>query len=277
MEQQHVLIIGTGRLALSVLRSLRTQISAVVARSDEGVARVRAISPEMPCLTTLSDAVELEFDTVWILVRDDQISDVALQLSRVPVSWGSRLVVHSSGARTTEALLALASMGCVTAVMHPNGVFSGRTPIDSGLTWGLSSDLPGSSLDRIRQLLSPLSPRFVYIADAARPLYHAAASCASNYVGLLIAVAQDLYRRSGVADSDASRIVSDFVRQCNASAMHYGPTEALTGPIVRGDWDVVELQLRTIRTAAPVWYSLFEACAGALAAIVDRRDGSAER
>ena len=93
------------------------------------------------------------------------------------------------------------------------------------------------------------------LADDARPLYHAGAAIAANYLVTLHRVASDLFRAAG-APPDAlvplmrRTIENDF---------------ELTGPIERGDWDTVEAHRRAIRDVAPEVEPLYDVLAEATA------------
>src|SRR5437764_1255517 len=93
------------------------------------------------------------------------------------------------------------------------------------------------------------------LADAARPLYHAGAAIASNYLVTLHAVASDLLRAAG-APPEA---LVPLMRRTIENGFE------LTGPIERGDWETVEAHRRAIRGAAPELEPLYDVLADATA------------
>jgi predicted short-subunit dehydrogenase-like oxidoreductase (DUF2520 family) len=93
------------------------------------------------------------------------------------------------------------------------------------------------------------------LADGARPLYHAGAAIASNYLVTLHRVASDLLRAAGAPPEALVPLMrrtidNDF---------------ELTGPIERGDWETVEAHRRAIRDAAPEVEPLYDVLAEATA------------
>jgi predicted short-subunit dehydrogenase-like oxidoreductase (DUF2520 family) len=93
------------------------------------------------------------------------------------------------------------------------------------------------------------------LADGARPLYHAGAAIASNYLVTLYRVASDLLRAAGAPPEALVPLMrrtidNDF---------------ELTGPIERGDWETVEAHRRAIRGAAPEVEPLYDVLAEATA------------
>jgi hypothetical protein len=71
------------------------------------------------------------------------------------------------------------------------------------------------------------------IADERKPLYHAAAVFASNYVVTVTALAEELERTAGVPDPLGA--LTPLQEATLANVHRVGPAEALTGPAVRGD------------------------------------------
>jgi predicted short-subunit dehydrogenase-like oxidoreductase (DUF2520 family) len=93
------------------------------------------------------------------------------------------------------------------------------------------------------------------LADDARPLYHAGAAIAANYLVTLHRVASDLFRAAG-APPEA---LVPLMRRVIDNGFE------LTGPIERGDWDTVEAHRRAIRDAAPEVEPLYDVLAEATA------------
>jgi predicted short-subunit dehydrogenase-like oxidoreductase (DUF2520 family) len=79
------------------------------------------------------------------------------------------------------------------------------------------------------------------LADDARPLYHAGAAIASNYLVTLHKVASDLFQAAG-APTDA---LVPLMRRTIENGFE------LTGPIERGDWETVTAHREAIRAARP--------------------------
>jgi predicted short-subunit dehydrogenase-like oxidoreductase (DUF2520 family) len=93
------------------------------------------------------------------------------------------------------------------------------------------------------------------LIDAARPLYHAGAAIASNYLVTLYEVAAELFRAAG-APSEA---LVPLMRRTIDNGFE------LTGPIERGDWETVEAHRRAIRAAKPELEPLYDVLAEATA------------
>ena len=97
------------------------------------------------------------------------------------------------------------------------------------------------------------------LADADRPLYHAAASVASNFLITLEASAEHLADLAGVNRA----MLGPLVRASVENWLEAGPERALTGPIARGDEATVTRQREAIADRAPESLDLFDALAAA--------------
>ncbi|HKI29785.1 MAG TPA: DUF2520 domain-containing protein [Actinomycetota bacterium] len=87
------------------------------------------------------------------------------------------------------------------------------------------------------------------IADERKPLYHAAAVFASNYVVTVTALAEELERVAGVPDPVAA--LAPLQDATLANVHRVGAAEALTGPAVRGDAITLQRNLEALAEHVP--------------------------
>jgi predicted short-subunit dehydrogenase-like oxidoreductase (DUF2520 family) len=88
-----------------------------------------------------------------------------------------------------------------------------------------------------------------HLADERRPLYHAAAVFASNYLVAVAGAAAQLFAAAGVPDPESA--MRPLQRATLDNVGRLGPRDALTGPAVRGDAGTIDRNLRAIAGAAP--------------------------
>jgi predicted short-subunit dehydrogenase-like oxidoreductase (DUF2520 family) len=91
------------------------------------------------------------------------------------------------------------------------------------------------------------------LADEARPLYHAGAAIASNYLVTLHKVASELFKAAG---APPEALVPLMQRTIDNGF-------ELTGPIERGDWETVEAHREAIRSTRPDLEALYDVLAEA--------------
>jgi predicted short-subunit dehydrogenase-like oxidoreductase (DUF2520 family) len=213
-----VTIIGSGRVGSAVAARLR----------ERGVA------------------VEPEADLVVICVPDDAIADVA---AGVPVGpW----LAHVSGATSLTALGPHERRFSV----HPLQTFTrARGPEQLDGAWAAVTAETDEARAAGRWLAETLGLRPFDLDDAERPLYHAGAAIASNYLVTLHAVASELFRAAGAPPEALIPLMQRTIEN----------GFELTGPIERGDWETVAAHRRAIRAARPELEPLYDVLAEATA------------
>jgi predicted short-subunit dehydrogenase-like oxidoreductase (DUF2520 family) len=213
-----VTIIGSGRVGSAVAARLR----------ERGVA----VGPDA--------------DLVLICVPDDAIAGVAAGLEQGP--W----VAHVSGATSLEALAPHRRRFS----LHPLQTFTrARGPEQLDGAWAAVTAETDEARGVGFRLAETLGLRPFELDDAARPLYHAGAAIASNYLVTLHAVASDLFRAAGAPPEALVPLMQRTIEN----------GFELTGPIERGDWETVEAHRRAIRDARPELEPLYDVLAEATA------------
>jgi len=189
---------------------------------------------------------EGDAELVLLCVPDTAIADVARSLE--PGPW----VAHVSGATALSAL----DPHERRFGLHPLQTFTrSRGPEQLDGAWAAVT----AETDEARELgfelarLLGLNP--FELADEARPLYHAGAAIASNYLVTLHRVASELFRAAG-APPEA---LTPLMRRTIDNGFE------LTGPIERGDWETVEAHRRAIRATRPDLEPLYDVLAEATA------------
>jgi predicted short-subunit dehydrogenase-like oxidoreductase (DUF2520 family) len=246
---ERIALVGTGRLARALARTFRERMSAVVGRSPSAVSSVAEITPQAAALS-LDDIERASFDIVWIATSDSAIEEVARRLAATARAWNGITVIHSSGALGVGALRALEEKGARVLALHPNASLRGDEPISDATIWGVTPDDAGS-VDAARHVLRPLEARLLPIAEDHRALYHAAASAASNLSVTLFMMAELLYEHAGIERPLARELVAAFMATSVERARVDGPEATITGPVVRGDADVVDAQRRAVAATLP--------------------------
>jgi predicted short-subunit dehydrogenase-like oxidoreductase (DUF2520 family) len=183
---------------------------------------------------------------VVICVPDDAIGEIA---AGIPVGpW----VAHVSGATSLDAL----EPHRRRFSLHPLQTFTrARGPAQLDGAWGAVTAETDEARAAGFWLAETVGLRPFELADATRPLYHAGAAIASNYLVTLHAVAADLFRAAGAPPEALVPLMQRTIEN----------GFELTGPIERGDWETVEAHRRAIREARPELEPLYDVLAEATA------------
>ena len=216
------------------------------------------------------DPVVLSGACVLLCVPDVAIADAATgigQSGAIP-----RMVGHTSGATTLEPLSAAgASEGSFS--LHPLQTIPDG---ESDLT-GAPAAVAGTDARAVAAataLAGALGMVPFAIDEVDRPVYHAAASMASNFLVTLEQGASELLAGSGV--EDPRQVLAPLIRRTIENWIADGP-EALTGPIVRGDDATVLRHRDAIGQARPDLVPLYDAMATATRDMVSKEESGAPR
>ncbi len=252
-------IVGPGRLGQALghlLYGLGQPVTAVAGRDvpEKPVGDLSRTSAAARFIGSNVRAVQIsEIPTlcshILITVPDDALPSVAGKLAQgLPETPGSGVVaLHTSGARGPEALAPLQDRGVSCGTLHPLQTIA--TP-EQG-----AADLPGSyfgitaageALDWALEICRLLQGHPLMIPAERRPLYHAAAVMASNYIMAMIDAAVILFEQCSVGREDALRALAPMICSSVANTLASGPEQALTGPIERGDAQTVASHLQAL-------------------------------
>jgi predicted short-subunit dehydrogenase-like oxidoreductase (DUF2520 family) len=245
-KRKSVNIIGLGRLGTALAIALSKKhysIGTLVSRRRITLERAAALLDADVRLLVAKDIKQLQpSDLTLITTPDDQLSLVVRSLSKIK-SAGS-IVLHTSGALSSQALSPLAERGWYIGSVHPLISVSGSDAATSafkGAFWCVEGDR--QALTAARQLVRDLSGKSFSVRAEFKPLYHAAAVMTSGNVTALFDVAIDMLSKCGLTRSDARQILLPLLKSTIENLTSRTPAKALTGTFSRGDIGTVERHL----------------------------------
>lgn len=182
---------------------------------------------------------------VIVAVSDDAIAEVARAMAKNV--QGLRVALHTSGNYGAERLRPLAENGVACGTMHPLQTFDGGAE-DAAALRGIGYAISGdeAAVAWARQIVCAFDGQVLSIGAAERPIYHAAAVMAGNYIAVLLDAAQELMVRAGVAEDLALPALAPLVRRSVENALLRGPLASLTGPIARNDAATVAAHMHAL-------------------------------
>jgi predicted short-subunit dehydrogenase-like oxidoreductase (DUF2520 family) len=267
----HIGIVGTGRVALALGRSLIAAGESVVAvasrtpaRADEAARfignRVRA--------TTCAELAQLATH-VLIATSDDRIAVAAGTLASAGLRDG--IVVHTAGAPGLEPLAALRDRGSSCGVLHPL-----HTIVDpeaagqfNGVTFGIAGDPAAATW--ASHIAAGLGGCVLSVRADRMGAYHAAAVLAGNALPALLDCAARLMADAGVGYDAALQALGPLTRASAGNAIRMGPAASLTGPIVRGDTATIDAHVKALASAPADAAALYRAVSRSLIPLARRR------
>src|SRR6266481_4242704 len=259
--QNSLAIIGAGRVgrALGIrLRELGWKIGAIVTRSEASARKaVRFIGAGKACAGLTRQI--LASRVILIATPDDEIVIVAQELARIgEEELCGRVVLHTSGAMDSRVLDALQTRGAKIGSMHPLQSFSGvAVPSLEGKVFTLEGEIQAVRV--ARRIARALGGSPVHISGNKKILYHAAAAMAAGHVLAVEEAATELLVSLGMKRGEALRALLPLSRQVLENFERLGPRAAWTGPLSRGDYQVVRAHLEALQESPEEFAQTYEA------------------
>jgi predicted short-subunit dehydrogenase-like oxidoreductase (DUF2520 family) len=243
-------VVGAGRVgavlggALDAAGHRVVAAAAVSAASRDRAARLLPGAAILPA----DEVARAATDLLLLAVPDDALAGVVRGLDKTGALTGDQVVAHTSGAH------GLAVLGGVNGMaLHPAMTFTGENAdLDRlpGIAWGVTTRDKAFAT----RLIGDLGGVPEWVAENARPLYHAALAHGANHLVTLVNEAADLLRAAGIERPE--RVLSPLLHAALDNALRLGDA-ALTGPVSRGDAGTVAKHLeRMPADAVPAYLAL---------------------
>ncbi len=261
IRRDTVAILGLSKVGTAVgflLSQAGYRIVAVASRSKASLTQGIVYTGGKPFLN-FSEAA-LAANCIIIATSDDAIANVCNKISIEGGIKPGTKVIHMSGAGGLDLLESARNAGAHVASIHPLQSFA---DIESAIR-----NIPGSTFgitagDEIKewsvQMVRDLGGAPFFISDADKPLYHAAACIASNYLTTLIHMVEEIYQSLGLNRDDAIRAIWPLVMGTIGNIESKGTVQALTGPVARGDAGTIRKHAEALRQKLPDLWPAYSA------------------
>jgi predicted short-subunit dehydrogenase-like oxidoreductase (DUF2520 family) len=188
-------------------------------------------------------------DFVFITTPDDLISKTARDLAGKPIHWQEKVVIHCSGNLTSDELTSLSEKGAQTVSMHPIQSFKKGDGSErfQDITISLQGDETGKEL--LKPIIGEMGAKCLMLDKKQKRYLHIAAVMASNYLVALMFGVENLLKDVDLEEGFES--LEPLVHQTVNNVFEKGPTDALTGPISRGDSESVQMHLNELSGSEP--------------------------
>lgn len=242
-------IIGAGKVgsALALLLKERGFQPAGVFSRSQASARKLAGELQTVVFQCPADAAKAA-DWVFITTTDREINPTAEKIARRGGCRPGQLVVHTSGALSSSILEPVRRLGAWTISIHPLQSFASIESAKENLTgscFALEGDEP--ALKPAMELVRELQGQYFIIKPEDKPLYHAAAVVASNYLVSLIHLSTSIYQKLGLDERQALDALFPLIQGTLNNIARTGPGAALTGPVARGDGNTLKNHMKALK------------------------------
>jgi predicted short-subunit dehydrogenase-like oxidoreductase (DUF2520 family) len=247
-------LVGAGKVGKTLARlwheQKQLQIQDVLTSSlqsaTQAVAFVGAGRP-------VKQLTEMRPADLWMLaVPDSQIASCATAMALNLKNHAPSHAFHTSGALASDQLVPLEAIGWKIASAHC--ILSFADPQSAMQQFpGTVCGIEGHTelTDELDALLTATGAQCFALKSENKLLYHAGAVFATNFIPVLQQTAEALWSASGVPSQYLPQLRERLLHNAVANVIELGPTDALTGPAVRGDMELIGRQAQAVEDWDP--------------------------
>lgn len=226
-----VVLIGRGRLATNLEHALQQAEHEVVSINSRTL-----------------EALPMEADVFVVAVNDAALTDVIRAATK---GREGQLFVHTAGSMPMDLFAGLTAH---YGVFYPMQTFSKERLVDFNEISVFLETNDAASMERLKKLAATLTPHVYELDSEGRKHLHLAAVFACNFVNHCYALSAEVLAASGLPFSVMLPLVDETAQKVHELA----PKDAQTGPAVRGDQNVMQMQA-TMLDGNPALQHIYEA------------------
>jgi len=210
-------------------------------------------------------------DIIFITVPDQALAEIDCEAASVIGELKTETCfIQASGAFSSDILSELRKAGCEVGSMHPLMSFGDPSASAEGIN-GIWFTIEGTdkAVSFAGSLMEKTGGKYFLIKAEDKPLYHAGASVVSNFLVTLLDRGIRLFEATGMDRDDVLHAILPLIDATISNIRKKGTIGALTGPIVRGDYDTVRVHLKAIGERMPSELEFYRAMALKTAQMLD--------
>ena len=210
-----IVLIGRGRLA--------TNLEHALLQAGHDVVSINSRTLE---------SLPLEADVFVVAVKDAALTDV---LRAATKGRKDQLFVHTAGSMPMNLFAGLTAH---YGVFYPMQTFSKERLVDFNEISVFLETNDAASMERLKMLAATLTPHVYELDSEGRKHLHLAAVFACNFVNHCYALSAEVLKAKGLPFSVMLPLVDETAQKVH----ELSPKDAQTGPAVRGDQNVMQMQ-----------------------------------
>ena len=236
-----IVLIGRGRLA--------THLEHALLSAGHEVASINSRTLE---------ALPLEADVYIVAVKDAALADVIRAATK---GRESQLFVHTAGSMPMDIFKGLTVH---YGVFYPMQTFSKERLVDFNDISVFLETNDAVSMERLKMLSTTLTTHIYELDSEGRKHLHLAAVFACNFVNHCYALSAEVLAAKGLPFSVMLPLVDETAQKVH----ELSPREAQTGPAVRGDQNVMQMQANML-AGNPAVKQIYEALSNDIQRLAD--------
>ena len=270
-------IIGCGSLGKSLgrmwVQARILQIHWIVNRTLASAGSAAQFVGQGEPLAELEELRPTDF--VMLSVGDDAIAPCVTRLAAARVLRPGTVVFHCSGSISSSALQPFKAQGAFVASVHPLKSFAKPQAAATsfpGTPCGIEGD--PEAFARLTQLFEVSGGKVFELKPESKLLYHAGTVFVCNFLTALLEGGLRCFEAAGISREQAMELARPIMEETLRNNFSLGTAGALTGPIARGDAELVSRQIEALAKKEALVLGAYQAL-GRLAVEVAHEKGQA--
>lgn len=257
--QKRIGIIGAGVVGTAIGVVLSEKGYEITGVQDINSESTQQLVERIGCTAYSSPhEVSRSADILFITTSDSSIENVVDTLANDGAFFAGQIVVHMSGAQSSEILDKAKEFGAKILSVHPLQSFAGTDLAIKNLPGSIFSiEGDRDAYDAAVCIVETLRGEYFFIDRKAKPLYHAGACVVSNYLVTIIDFGTKLLESTGIPPGMALKALLPLIAGTVNNVENIGIPKALTGPIARGDLSTILKHLDCLEEMAPELMKLY--------------------
>ncbi len=247
MKPTSITIVGLGSVGSALLHVFTKEslpVRNVYNRSEVPVSIQNKYS-ETRFTQSLNELNFTAGQPVFITVSDDAIADTVARLSEGKQDLADVHFVHCSGTHASQILAPLQEKGAKVASFHPMKAITRKTVSFKDIWFDMEGDR--ELLEELEQIAHIMEAKTFEVLPKAKPLLHASAVVASNYLVVLAELVTRITGMGEVSPEHALQAMMPLMQNTLQNVEELGVTDALTGPIARGDVETIQQHIKSMQ------------------------------
>ena len=276
--EQRMQIVGAGKLGRTMARLWQSKrVFAVDGVVNQSLESSQAAVAFIGAGRAIGSVEELgPWSLMMIATSDRAIAQVAIEVAAKSQPLPGAVVFHCSGSLSSELLAPLRAKGCSVASLHPALSFADPALAVTnfpGTMCALEGDEAAVTL--LTKAITAIEGKCFAVDGRHKTLYHAASVFANNYGNAMLEAASRCLRHAGLDEAQSKELLTGIAQATVANFSRLGTIASVTGPIARGEAEVVSRQLEALTAWQPTLAEAYRAAGGIVLEMAHSQNKSA--
>lgn len=260
----NIAIIGAGRTGTTIAYTIASKnkknikiisMSSKTMKSLDRAKKILGNFSKKILFTKNNKKAAAKANCIFICTPDDIIKKVCCELygqkkqTKTKQKKENISVIHFSGSKPLKDLESARKTGALILSIHPLkslASIQGAIKTIKNTEYGITFNTPEEE-KVAKKIVETLGGHSIIVEDNKKPLYHAAACVASNYLVTLIDYAVYINEKIGIKPEDSIKGLLSLIKGTVKNIGGGGTKKSLTGPIARGDTGTIKDHMKNFK------------------------------